>query len=325
MDRSLVTLERMRSFVRVAERGSLSGVARELSVGQSTITRHLAELERGLGVALLFRTTRRLRLTPEGERFLEEARSILRHLDEAADDLRDPGGAATGIVRVSSTAALGIRHVSRGLFALQDRHPGLRIDLSLSDVRVDLVREAVDVAVRLGPLSDSALHRRVVGHSVRVLVASPAYLARHGRPRAAAALSAHAFVRMSNVAGSESLTLLGADGARQTVPVGGPLLVDHGLAAREAVLQGRGIGACHVWLVDDLLRSGAVVRVLPELGLEAMPCSLLFVPARARIARVRLVIDALASFLRTVPGFAVEDAGAAWGHAAAGAAEDGAA
>ena len=302
MDRSDVTLERMRSFVRVAERGNLSAVAREHGVGQSTVTRHVAELERALGVSLLNRTTRRVTLTEEGARYHAEARTILRLVDEATDEARRAGGDPVGRVRVSCTAALGVRHVARALFVFQDRHPGIDVDLGLSDVRIDLVREAVDVAVRLGPLADSSLQVKPVGQSRRILVASQGYLARHGCPENPDELSRHQAVRMGNVAGSDALVLRRAGEEARSVPFAGRLTLDHGLAAREALIEGRGIVAAHLWLVDDLLASGAVRQVLPDYALASVPLSILFVPARARIGRVRRVLGALAAFLHALPG-----------------------
>jgi len=301
-DRSGVTLERMRSFVRVAERGSLSAVAREQGVGQSTITRHVAELEQALGVSLLSRTTRRVTLTEEGTRYHDEARTILRLVDEATDEARHAGGEPMGKVRLSCTGALGVRHVMRGLFDLQDRYPGIAVDLSLSDERVDLVRDAVDVAVRLGPLGDSTLQRRHIGFSRRILVASRGYLAHAGRLEAPEDLGRHDAIRMGNIAGSETLPLHDASGKVKRASFSGRLVVDHGLAAREALIAGRGIAAAHLWLVDDLLASGEVEQVLPAYDVEPVPLSLLFVPARARIARVRLVIDAVAILLEEIPG-----------------------
>ncbi|MET3828250.1 DNA-binding transcriptional LysR family regulator [Sphingomonas sp. PvP055] len=301
-DRSGVTLERMRTFVRVAARGSLSAVAREHGVGQSTVTRHLAELEQALGVSLLSRTTRRISLTEEGARYHAEATTILRLVDEATDEARSAGGAPAGRVRLSCTAALGVLHVVKGLSALQDRHPRIAIDLGLSDVRIDLVREAVDVAVRLGPLNDSSLQLKRIGVSRRILVASRGYLADHGHPRDANDLARHQAIRMSNVAGSDRLTLRGAGTDVRSASFTGRLTVDHGLAAREALIVGCGIAAAHLWLVDDLLASGVVERVLPDFELEPVPVSVLFVPARARIARVRLVIDALAVLIGQIPG-----------------------
>ena len=301
MDKSAVTLERMRSFVRVAERGSLSAVAREQGVGQSTITRHIAELEHALGVTLLNRTTRRLTLTAEGARYHSEARTILRLVDEATDEARGAAGGLVGTVRVSCTAALGVRHVAKALFDFQDRHPGINIDLSLSDERIDLVREAADIAIRLGPLADSTMQRKAIGHSRRLLVASRDYLAERGRPLEPADLEQHDFIRMSNIAGSETL-LLRDRGTPVEVPVSGPLLVDHGLAAREAVVQGRGIAAAHLWLIDDLLASGAIEVVLPGLAPEPVALSILTVPGRTRIARIRASVDMLARSLAGLPG-----------------------
>ncbi|MCJ2144673.1 LysR family transcriptional regulator [Methylobacterium sp. E-066] len=302
MDRSGVTLERMRSFVRVVERGSLSAVAREEGVGQSTVSRHVAELETALGASLLNRTTRRVTLTDEGRRFHAEAHTILRLVDEATDGVRNAGGGLTGTVRVSCTAALGVRHVCRALFAFQDGYPGISVDLSLTDERIDLVREATDVAIRLGPLAESSLQRKAVGRSRRILVASRGYLAEHGRPQNLDDLSRHLTIRMSNIAGSETLILQGPDGATSRVPFGGRLLIDHGLAAREAMAQGRGIAAAHVWLVDDLLESGAIEHILPDYAPEPVPLSILVVPGRIRIRRVRLVVDALAAALAKLPG-----------------------
>lgn len=302
MDKSAVTLERMRTFVRVAERGSFSAVAREQRVGQSTVTRHLSELESALGVALLSRTTRRVTLTAEGLRYREHASAILRLVAEAADDVREASDDLSGRIRISCTAALGVRHVTKALFAFQDRHPGVVIDLGLSDERIDLVRDAVDIAIRLGPLADSTMQRKAIGNSHRILAASRAYLEAHGRPQEPDDLLRHRAILMSNIVGSETLTLRRPDGGTATVSLDGPLLVDHGLAAREALMAGRGIASAHMWLIDDLLASGEVERVLPDYAPEPVPLSILIVPGRARIRRVRSLIDALASTLSTLPG-----------------------
>lgn len=302
MDRSSVTLERMRSFVRVAERGSLSAVAREQGVGQSTVSRHVAELEAALGVTLLNRTTRRISLTDEGRRHHAEARIILRLVDEAMDGARNAGGGLTGTIRISCTAALGVRHVSRMLFSIQDRHPEIVVDLSLSDARIDLVQEAVDVAIRLGPLADSTMQCRTIGRSRRVLVASRAYLAERGRPKTPDDLAGHTSIRMSNVMGGSMLSLRGRDGSAILTPFDGRLWVDHGLAAREALAQGRGIAAAHLWLIDDLMADGTVEQILPDFMPDPVPLSLLVVPGRTRIKRVRMLVDALATSLATLPG-----------------------
>ncbi|WP_340116082.1 LysR family transcriptional regulator [Pelagibius sp. 7325] len=302
MDKSDITLERLRSFVRVAERGSLSAVARELGVGQSTITRHLRELETALGVPLLNRTTRRVSMTDEGARYYANCLQILRLVEQAGDEARATRGAPAGTIRISCTAAIGVLHVTRLIFAFQDRHPDIGIDLSLTDERVDLVREGVDVALRLGPLTDSSMKLRNLGHSRRLLVAAPDYLAAHGRPAAPQDLSGHEGIRMTNVAGSDTLVLQGPDGARHTVPFGGRFRVDHGLAAREALAAGRGIGSAHRWLVDDLLSAGRLEVILPDYVPLSVPLNMLIVPQRTGIARVRLLVDFLAERIRAIPG-----------------------
>ena len=302
MDKSDITLERMRTFVRVAERGSLSAVARELRVGQSTITRHLRELEEAVGVPLLSRTTRRVTVTDEGSRYYANSVQILRLVEQAGDEARGTRGASAGTIRVSCTAAFGVLHASRLIFAFQDRYPDIGVDLSLTDERVDLVREGVDIALRLGPLTDSSMKLRALGQSRRLLVAAPDYLAERGRPATPQDLSGHEGIRMSNIMGSDTLALQGPGGERYSVPFGGRFRVDHGLAAREALVSGRGIAPAHQWLVDDLLSTGRLEAILPGYLLPPVPLSMLIVPERAGIARVRLLVEFLAEQIGGIPG-----------------------
>jgi len=304
MDKSDITLERMRSFVRVAERGSLSAVARELGLGQSSVTRHLNELEDALGIALLSRTTRRVTLTEEGSRYYQNCLAILRLVEQASDEARSTRDAPAGTVRLSCTASFGVLHLTRLIFAFQDRHPQIDIDLNLSDERIDLVREGIDIAIRLGPLADSTLKLRPLGRSHRLFVAAPHYLARHGIPTSADDLARHQGIRMTNVAGSAVLAFAGNAGEHYNVPFDGRLRVDHGLAVREALLAGRGIAPTHRWLVDDLLASGRLEPILTAYTLPSVPLSMLIVPERAAVARVRLLIDFLAAEIATLPGMA---------------------
>ena len=302
MDEKGITLERMRTFVRVAERSSLSAVARETGAGQSTITRHLRELEEALGVALLSRTTRRVTLTDEGSLYYDNALQILRHVERAGEEARSSRGSPAGRVRVSCTAAIGVLHFSRLIFEFQDQYPDIRVDFSLNDERIDLVREGVDAAIRLGPLADSSMKLRALGQSERLLVAAPAYLAERGKPAQPKDIRGHEGIRMSNVADSNMLTLQGQAGQHVHVPFGGRLRVDHGLAVRAALLAGRGIAPAHRWLVDDLLHTGQLEAVLSAYTLPEVPLNMLIVPGRANIGRVRLLIDFLADGVRDIPG-----------------------
>lgn len=302
MDKSEISLDRMRSFVRVAERGSLSAVARELGIGQSSVSRHVQELEDALGVALFARTTRRVALTEEGARYYAHCLQILRLVERAHEEMQATAEAPAGVVRLSCTAAFGTRQLSPLIFAFQDRHPDIDIDLSLTDERINLVQEGVDLALRLGPLSDSSTKLRSLGNSRRLLVAAPSYLARYGRPRTPADLAGHQGIRMTNIAGSDRLVLSGPGGQRFEVPFGGRFRVDHGLAAREALAAGRGLGPAHRWLVDDLLADGRLESIMPDYAVASVPLSLLIRPERASIARVRLLIDYLTAEIARIPG-----------------------
>jgi DNA-binding transcriptional LysR family regulator len=166
-------------------------------------------LEEAVGVPLLSRTTRRVTLTDEGSRYYANALQILRLVEQAGDEARGTRSAPAGTIRISCTAAFGVLHVSRLVFAFQDRYPDIGIDLSLTDERIDLVREGVDVAMRLGPLSDSSMKLRSLGQSRRLLVAAPEYLAARGRPTTPLDLAGHEGIRMSNIAGGDMLSLRG--------------------------------------------------------------------------------------------------------------------
>ena len=304
MDKLDISFAQMRTFVRVAERGSLSAVAREMDVGQSTVTRHLQELEDALGLSLLSRTTRRVTLTDEGSRYYTNCVQILRLVEQAGDEARGTSGAAAGTIRISCTAAFGILHITRLIFAFQDRYPDITVDLNLTDERIDLVREGVDIALRLAPLTDSAMKLRPLGHSHRLLVAAPDYLAARGTPSRPDGLIGHEGLRMPNVAGSDVLALTAPDGERHTVPFLGQFRANHGLAVREAVLAGRGVAAAHHWLVDDLIKAGRLTQILPGYALPSVPLNMLIVPERAGIARVRLMADFLVEEIRRLPGIA---------------------
>lgn len=188
------------------------------------------------------------------------------------------------------------------LFAFQNTHPQIRIDLGLSDERVDLIRAGVDVAIRLGTLPDSSLLARKIGDLRRVLVASPEYLAHHGVPRRPADLADHNGIRFAGLAGSEILALTDSTGRKEAVSIVGNFQVDHALAIQEAYLAGRGLGPAHYWLVADLIEAKRLRIVLPEYRLAPVSLHLLMVPGRNRLTRVRLLVEFLAREMTRVPG-----------------------
>lgn len=172
----------MEIFANVVAKGSLSAAAREVGLSPSAVSRVIARLEERLGVRLLVRTTRAIALTPEGEDYHRAAVRILRDLDESEQHIADQG-APRGRLRVSSTHAHGRQILIPLLPEFLERYPEIKLDLSITDTRIDLVGERADVAIRVGPLADSDLTARKLGESARTVVASPAYLEKHGTPQ----------------------------------------------------------------------------------------------------------------------------------------------
>src|SRR3984957_3733843 len=171
----------LKLFTRVARLGSFSAAARENGLSQSQASRIIADLETDLGARLLSRTTRAVVPTEAGAEFLGRIEPILAALDEAENSVRE-GDEFRGVLRMSTPTSFGVRDIIPRLSAFVARHPALRVELQLEDRRQDLVRDAVDVAIRLGRLPDSTATARLIALIPRVIIASPDYLARHGTP-----------------------------------------------------------------------------------------------------------------------------------------------
>ena len=246
----------------VVERGSISAAAARLGVSISTASRALGALEEDLGVQLVARTTRKMKLTEAGTRLYDRARRIALELEQARAELQGPGGVAGRLV-VSVSVTLGLRRLVPSLPELARRHPGLAIDLRLEDHSVDLVASGVDVAIRAGsaPAARHSLLARPLITSPTWLVAASGYLHRRGAPARAEDLAGHdALVHLTQSGPSDHWTLK-QDGQPITVPVRGPLRSTTILAA---AVGGMGIAWLPVWLAHPELASGALVRVLAD-------------------------------------------------------------
>ena len=179
----------LRTFVRTAHSGSLSRAARELGLSQPSVSRILSGLEREIGAALLVRTTRAVTLTDAGADYLSRIEPLLSALAEAEHAARGTGE-LRGTLRIALSASFGVREVVPRLPMFLERHPALRIDLDVSDARQDLIADGVDVALRIGPIPDSERASAKAAEAPRLLLASPAYLQRWGRPQAPSDLAA---------------------------------------------------------------------------------------------------------------------------------------
>ncbi|MBY0294730.1 MAG: LysR family transcriptional regulator [Methylobacterium sp.] len=281
-------IEAMRVFLRVAETGSFSLVARERGTQQPTISKQVAGLERGLGVRLLQRTTRTLSLTEEGRAFAARAAAALDAFDEAQACVGPGREAPSGLLRISCPVAFGRLHVAPRLRRLLDQHPDLRIELLMSDGFANLVEQGIDLAIRVGALPDASLVARRIGLTRRVTVGAPDYLARRGVPETPADLARHECIVYSRLATGSEWHFAGRDGA-MAVRVSGRVMADNSEAVREAVLAGCGIAVTPTWLFRDELRDGSAVVVLKTyepvpLPIQAVHPSRRYVPAKVRAA-----------------------------------------
>jgi len=287
MDRDTGRLLWMVCFVRAVETGSFSATGRELGIGQPNVSRHVASLEAHLGLRLLQRTTRRLTLTVEGERYYAEARHALDAIEEAEAVARGHDE-PRGLLRVSCSMLVGRLHVQPLVAPLLERYPHLEIDLQLSDDVVDVVGERFDVAVRVGPLANSLLVARQVGVSERAVFASPRYLEQHGEPATPQDLSRHECILHTRLANPNVWTFRSGE-----VNVTGRYRLNHHQAILDVVREGRGIGLAPAWVIADDLRAGLVKALLRDFPLPHSDVHLLYPTRRHLPARARVFIDAI--------------------------------
>lgn len=287
----------MEVFATAIERGSFSAAARVLGLSPSAVSRTIAGIEARLGVRLVLRTTRALAVTPEGEAYHRAARRILQDLSEAEHAICNQG-APRGRLRVSSTLAHG-RHVLIPLLPeFLERHPAIKIDLSLTDARIDLVEERADVAIRIGPLPDSNLMARRLGDSGRTIIAAPAYLARHGTPRVPEDLHDHNCINF-NFRRHDPNWPFHRDGDVVALDVAGNIEANNGETVVQLVEEGVGIARVGTFHVARMIEEGRLVPLLEDYNPgDREPIHALFIGGTTMPARVRVFIDYLVEKLR---------------------------
>jgi len=288
-------LQELSVFVRAAETGSFSKVAREFGVSQPSVSRMVASLEGRLGVKLLLRTTRRITLTDAGVVFLERSRRILGELDEAADAARGVDS-LHGLLRVVMSSAFATREVIPRLPPFLEQHPGLKIELLISDRTDDLVAEGADIALRLGHLADSAFGARLLASAPRLVIASPAYLAERGVPLALADLSRHHRIVGPGLLGRRGWAF-GRSGAVTSVAVDGRVQVASSEGVMACVKAGLGIAAVSRWMCRAELERGEVRAILSDYALEPVDVHAVYPAGPHPVPKVRAFSDYLAAKL----------------------------
>jgi DNA-binding transcriptional LysR family regulator len=287
------------TFVRVAERGSFSAVARDLNTSQPMISRQISALEDHLGVRLVQRTTRHLHLTEDGQALLPHARTILESLEAAAESIGKSQTNPTGRVRVGVPTSLGV-YMARRLNAFFATYPQLSLDLKMRDGTFDLIDEGLDLVIAITQPSQSSLIARRLGLVASALVAAPDYLARHGAPRQPNDLLNHECI-VYDRPGVENNWRFSTPTGEQTVSVQGRFHVDSSEAVRLAARAGFGIALLpRVSVVDDI-ESGVLALVLPDHEPVRVPLYAIL-PSRRHVSpRTRAVLDFLINELETTP------------------------
>lgn len=279
-------LQDLEIFIAAADLGSLSAAARQLGHSSAVASAALKRLESGLGAALFARSTRSLRLTPEGERLLESARPSLELLREAEADLAGNGGIPAGRLQISLPSDLGRNQLLAWLDDFVGGHPGLELRVRISDRVDDLYRQAVDIAIRYGTLPDSSLVALpLAAANRRALFASPAYLARCGSPAAPADLAHHNCLRFFVGDSVNERWRFFRDGRAVEVCVRGDRIADDADAVRRWAIAGLGIGCKSLLDIVPDLAAGRLVLVCPDWQGEALPLSLLC-PGRRQLSPI---------------------------------------
>lgn len=292
-------LRRLRTLIAVAEEKSFAKAARRLFVSPTAATRAVAALEAELGAPLLIRTTRSVRLSEEGATFVERCRHALAELDEASQSVRGERAEPFGTLVVTAPVLLSRMHILPIVSALIANHPRLDARVLSTDRVVRLVEEGVDVAVRIGDLSDSALHAARIGEVKRILVASPDYVRRRGAPETVAALYDHDHIVFDNFAVDGEWKFSGP--GRPTVRVRPRLLLNDVASTVDAALAGLGVARLLSYQVADALAEGRLVALLDQYSPPPAPVSLVYAGNRERAPNVRAFVAAAREHFRKRP------------------------
>ncbi|MBU3889243.1 LysR family transcriptional regulator [Methylosinus sporium] len=291
----------LRAFLRIVERGSMTAAAADLGVSQPAVSKLLRNLEAHVGARLLERGPRALRPTARGLALYEAAGGPLAAIDAALENLRGEGAEIAGELRLHGPSCIGEVHLRRIVTAFQDAHPHVCVSLSLENRPVDLIFENIDVALRMGRPSERSLIQKRIGFSRRILVASPSYLSRSAPLRDVADLSAHDLLVTDASLRNGALRLRKRETA-EDIPARPKLVTNSAQVLVSALREGRGIATAQLLLVAEELRSGALVRVLPDHEIEPSEFFLVYPSARFLRPVVRAFVDFAAPALRRVEG-----------------------
>jgi DNA-binding transcriptional LysR family regulator len=288
----------MRAFVRVVERQSFSAAATSLGLTPSAVSRLVSKLEERLGLRLLHRTTRRLRLTSEGEVYFARARSILADIDEVETEVRKLRGAPRGRLSINTSNAFGIHQLAPALSDFLQRYSEIEVELSFTDRVTDLITEHADIAIRAGQVNEMSLRAQKFAEFERIICAAPSYLERRGVPHKPADLAKHVCI----VAVPSSPWPFHTREGTEFLKIQPRVTSDNGEAALQLALDGVGIVRLADVIVGQEIRHGRLVQLLAEVHKsELVPLSAVYAPGRHRLPKVSVFLDFLVERFGSAP------------------------
>ena len=284
----------MAVFKRVVEAKSFSAVARETNMSQSTVSKHIASLEERLDTKLLNRSTRSLKLTEAGKEYYQHCIRILNDFQEAEASIGKGKIDPTGTLRISTSAAFGRTYILPFLNEFLSTYPDIKIDLMFGDKYTDLVKEGIDLAIRIGPLEDSSLIAKKIGSSPRIVVASPEYLVKHGRPKKPADLIKHSCLFYSLQKSPDLWYFNSTQEGDESIRVNGRVKASSPDAVCDATLEGLGISILGEWYVREHIKKGRLIKILPDFKPTAYDIHAVYPERRFVPQKVKRMIEFIA-------------------------------
>ncbi len=291
----------MTAFVRTVETGGFSAAARQLGLTPSALSKLVTRLEDRLGARLLQRTTRRLQLTAEGEAFYARALPILKAMDEAEAEVTEAGTSPRGLLRLHCGSTFGMHQLAPAIPRFQARHPAVSLDLTISDERLDMMQEGVDLAIRIGPLDESTLVARRICNLERVICAAPAYLERHGTPRTPDDLQRHNCLWITSLPALRRWPFDTDEGIR-VVHVDGNVVTNNAETVLQLAVAGVGVTRLSDVVVAEAIRAGTLVPILADWHhVEPVPLFATYPSGRNLSPKVRAMVDFLVEEFGSAP------------------------
>lgn len=291
-------VDQIRAFVATAQTGSFTAAAERMGVSNRLTSKYVAELEARLGTRLLQRTTRRVGLTPAGEKLLARAPAWLEELEDLLGTVEDESRGFTGVLRVAAPVTFGEIYAADLLSRFAEPHPDLTVELRLSDAYTDLALEGIDLAFRIGRLTDNTLRARRLCRFGMKLVAAPEYIAAQGVPETPEALAAHACIHDTNQRSAQRWRF-GPEDALREVQVRSRLQVNSAKVARDLAMAGRGIAYCPEFVVTGDLEAGRLVEVLGEVEKPKHDLHAVYLEGAMLPRKVRALVDFAAEDVKT--------------------------